>query len=170
MIAFIDGLLRRVLPIACALLLAAMVAFTLYTVVMRSVFDDPPFWGDTLTLFANIWLVMLAFALSIRERRSIAMTMLYDYVPARFALMLELVWGALFVLLGLLMAIGGWIVMERIPGAYWELGNLPKSYPIAILPLAGVLVALAALRVFAEDLARLRRGEGIAPRESTEVV
>ena len=48
-------------------MLGAMVAFTLYTVFMRSVMNDPPFSGDTLTVVANVWLVMLAFALSLDD-------------------------------------------------------------------------------------------------------
>ena len=31
-----------------------MVVFTVYTVVMRYVFQNPPFWGDTLSVFCNM--------------------------------------------------------------------------------------------------------------------
>lgn len=161
----LDFLLGRVITWACVAMLAAMVAFTLYTVFMRTVMSDPPFWGDTLTLIANIWLVMLSFALSIRSRESIAMQMIYDYVPARVAGALETLWNLLFVALGLMMIVYGYMVAARIPGTYWELGNAPKSWLMLILPLSGVLVVLAALRVLAEDLGALRRGERLGRRE-----
>lgn len=161
----LDLLLGRVIAWACAVLLAAMVAFTIYTVFMRSVMSDPPFWGDTLTLIANVWLVMLAFALSIRERESIAMQMLYDYVPARVAGMLETLWNLLFVAVGLMMIVYGYMVASRIPGAYWELGNAPKGWLMMILPVSGVLVVIAALRVLIEDFRALRRGERLGRRE-----
>jgi len=161
----LDFLLGRVITWACVAMLAAMVAFTLYTVFMRTVMNDPPFWGDTLTLIANIWLVMLSFALSIRSRESIAMQMIYDYVPARIAGALETLWNLLFVALGLMMIVYGYMVAARIPGTYWELGNAPKSWLMMILPVSGVLIVLAALRVLAEDLGALRRGERLGRRE-----
>jgi TRAP-type C4-dicarboxylate transport system permease small subunit len=161
----LDFLLGKAITWACVLMLAAMVAFTLYTVFMRAVMSNPPFWGDTLSLVANIWLVMLSFALSIRNRESIAMQMLYDYVPARVAGMLETLWNLLFVAVGLMMVVYGYMVADRIPGAYWELGNAPKSWLLMILPVSGVLVVAAAVRVLVEDFKALRRGERLGRRE-----
>lgn len=160
----LDFLLGRAITWACVALLAAMVLFTLYTIFMRSVMSDPPFWGDTLTLISNVWLVMLAFALSIRTRESIAMQMIYDYVPVRIAGWLETLWNVLFVLVGVMMVVYGYSVAERIPGTYWELGNAPKSWLMMILPVSGVLVVMAALRVLAEDFRALRRGERLGRR------
>lgn len=160
----LDFLLGKVITWACVLMLGAMVVFTLYTVFMRAVVNDPPFWGDTLTLVANVWLVMLSFALTIRQRESIAMQMIYDYIPARGAAMLETLWNLLFVAIGMMMLVHGYQVAVRIPGAYWELGNLQKSWLMMILPASGVLVIIAALRVLAEDYRALRRGERLGHR------
>jgi len=157
MVSAIDWGLRHGLPFLCSALLVLMIVFTGYTVVMRTVFQDPPFWGDTMTLFANIWLVMLAFALSIRERASISMQMIYDYLPARVVAALELLWGALFVATGVFITVYGYQVASRIPGTYWELANLPKSVPMTILPISGALVTCAALFVLIEDLRALGR-------------
>lgn len=161
---FLDFLLAKAITWCCVVLLAVMVLFTVYTVFMRSVMNDPPFWGDTLTMVANVWLVMLAFGLSIRERESIAMQMIYDYVPARVAGALETVWNLLFLATGLLLVVYGYQVAERIPGTYWELGNAPKSWLMMILPVSGMLVVLAALRVLVEDSRALRRGERLGRR------
>ena len=128
----------RVLARVCGLMLLLMVVFTCYTVVMRTVFQDPPFWGDTMALFANVWLVMLAFALSIRERSSISMQMLYNYLPDRAVAALELLWTILFIAVGVFIAIYGYQVASRIPGVYWELDSLPKSVPMIILPVSGL--------------------------------
>ena len=166
----LDFLLGKAITGACVALLAAMVAFTLYTVFMRSVMNDPPFWGDTLTLVANVWLVMLAFALSVRERESIAMQMIYDYVSARAAGVLETLWNLLFVAVGLMIVVYGYEVAERIPGTYWELGNAPKRWLVMILPVSGALVAAAGLRVLAEDFRALRRGERLGPRDNVREI
>lgn len=160
----VDFILGKAITLACVVMLAAMVSLTLYTVFMRAVMNDPPFWGDTLTLIANIWLVMLAFALSIRERESMAMQMIYDYVPARVAGLLETLWNLLFAAVGLMMVVYGYMVASRIPGTYWELGNAPKSWLMMILPVSGVLVVLAALRVLVEDFKALRRGARLGRR------
>ena len=162
----LDVLLGKAITWVCVAMLAAMVGFTLYTVFMRTVMNDPPFWGDTLTLIANVWLVMLAFALSIRERESIAMQMIYDYVPSRAAGILETLWNLLYVVVGLMIVVYGYEVAERIPGAYWELGNLPKRWLVMILPVSGALVAAAGLRVLAEDFRALRRGERLGQRDN----
>jgi TRAP-type C4-dicarboxylate transport system permease small subunit len=161
----LDFILGKALSWACVLMLAAMLAFTLYTVFMRAVMSNPPFWGDTLTLVANVWLVMLSFALSIRSRESIAMQMLYDYVPARIVGLLETFWNLLFVAIGVMMVVNGYMVADRIPGTYWELDNAPKRWLMMILPASGVLIVAAAARVLAEDFRALRRGERLGRRE-----
>jgi TRAP-type C4-dicarboxylate transport system permease small subunit len=163
----IDLLLGKVITWLCGALVALTVGFTLYTVFMRNVMNHPPFWGDTLTLVANVWMVMLAFALSIRERESLAMQMIYDYVPARVAGLLETLWNLLFVAVGLMMIVNGYQAADRVPGTYWELGNLQKSWLLMILPASGVLVVLAAMRVLAEDFKALRRGERLGRRPGT---
>ncbi|MEZ5658400.1 MAG: TRAP transporter small permease [Burkholderiaceae bacterium] len=144
-------MLRRLLPIICATMLALMVVFVGYTVVMRTVFLSPPFWGDTLTTFANVWMVMLGFALAVRERSNIAMEAIHQFVSARTRRLLWQVWTALFGVVGLLMLWPGGQAASRILGSYWELGNLPKSYPMMILPIAGALVIVAAVLALIES-------------------
>lgn len=152
-----DRALHRTLAASCAAMLVLMVCFTCYTVVMRGVFDDPPFWGDTLTLFANVWLVLLAFPLSVRERSSIAMQAIHRLLPRRAVAILDLIWNTLFAAAGLMLLVYGYQVTTRIPGAYWELGNLPKSVPTMILPITGLLTIIAAYMVLREDISALRR-------------
>lgn len=164
----VDWLLRQASMGVCVVLLCATVVFTFYTVVMRSVFSDPPFWGDTVTLMANVWLMFVALASSIRERESIAMQMIYDYMPARWTVACDMLWNVLFAVVGLMMLVFGWQAAERIPGTYWELGNLPKSYLMAVLPISGVLVVLASVRVILEDLQRWRSGAPIERRAGLE--
>jgi TRAP-type C4-dicarboxylate transport system permease small subunit len=152
MLRLLDWILTRGISAVCTLLLAAMVSFTIYTVVMRTVFLAPPFWGDTLTLFANIWLVMLAFAMAVRHQTNIAIESVYALLPERVARALHLAWLILFAIVGGIIAIYGYAAADRIMGSFWELGNLPKSYPMMILPIAGVLIFLAAALTIAEEI------------------
>jgi TRAP-type C4-dicarboxylate transport system permease small subunit len=117
---------------------------------MRSVFLAPPFWGDTLALFANIWMVMLAFALAVRNRSNIAMEAFYVLLPARATRVISWFWTALFGAIGLLMLVQGYEVASQILGSYWELGNMPKSYPMMILPITGFFVIVAAIITLVE--------------------
>ena len=94
------------------------------------------------------------------------MQMIYGKLPDYFGLVFELIWIVLFGAIGVIMVICGYQAATLIPGAYWELGNLPKSYPMMILPIAGALIVLASGFVFVEDIARLRqrlRNGGSAP-------
>lgn len=138
-------------------MLALMVGFIVYTVVMRSVFLAPPFWGDNLALFANIWMVMLAFAFAVRKRSNIAMEAVHMILPASATRFLSRLWTALFGIVGLLMLIPGYQVASRILGSYWELGNMPKSYPMMILPVAGFFVVVAAAIALVELLRAPRK-------------
>lgn len=152
LIRFVDRMFCRTLEAICCAFLVMMVGFTIYTVVLRTVFLAPPFWGDTLTLFANIWLVMLAFVLAVRKRENIAMTTAYALFPASVTGFLERLWIALFGALGLLLLVKGGEVAGRILGSYWELGNMPKSYPMMILPVAGVLIMAASVMAMLDHL------------------
>lgn len=155
----VDLLLRRGLGVFCSLMLVLMVALALYVVVMRLVFSAPPFWGDTVTLFANVWFVMLAFALAIRERNTIAMQVIYNYLPAGVVRAIDALWTVLIAAVGVLLLVNGYLAARDVPGAYWELGNLPKSIPMMVLPVSGLLVLMSCAVVLIEDLT----GRGPAP-------
>jgi len=163
-----DFVMQRLLPFLCSVMLALMVCFIVYTVVVRSVSLPPPFWGDTLTLFANIWMMMLAFALAVRKRSNIAMEAVYAILPSSVSRFLSRLWTALFGAVGLLMLIPGYEVASRILGSYWELGNIPKSYPMMILPVTGFLVLIAAIAALVES-ARSPRKDQESDNEEDEI-
>ncbi|MSP67968.1 MAG: TRAP transporter small permease [Alphaproteobacteria bacterium] len=155
----IDRWGRIIIQTFCGAMLILMMAFTNYTVVMRYVFLNPPFWADTVALFANIWLVFTAVAISIRARTQIAMTALYEYLPKGCGFWLEVVWSACTVLFGVFLFFVGGMAALDTPGEFWELNQLPKRYPLMILPVAGVLITLSSLSVAIEDIVRWRKGD-----------
>ena len=137
--------------VSCTLLVL-MVVFTVYTVVMRYIFKNPPFWGDTVSLFCNIWLVLIAYALAVREREDIASEAVYPYLPPRGVAALRLAWQAMTLAFALFLVWYGLDAALNVPGQFWELGGLPKKYPMMALPLCGLLVALVGACNLAEDL------------------
>ena len=80
-----DRFIHRVLEAMCSLFLAMMVGFTIYNVVMRYVFANPPVWGDLLTVLSNIWLMFIALSLTARDNEHIALNLIYEKLPSWLA-------------------------------------------------------------------------------------
>ena len=171
-IIFIDRLVRKTLTAFCAIFLFMMVAFTVYSVVMRYVFLNPPIWGDLLTVLSNIWLVFLALALTVRDRYHIALDLVYTWLPMKAAFAIQQFWSVVIFGLGLIMIIYGIEAVSTMGGKYWEMwyfawedgrvvfkpNYMPKKYAISIVPISGFLVSIAALASIIEDSARLKAG------------
>lgn len=169
---FIDAAVKKLLTAFCAILLLLMVAFTVYSVVMRYVFENPPVWGDLLTVLSNIWLVFLALALTVRDKDHIALDMIYTWLPLKAAFAIQQFWTLVIFGLGLVMIVYGIEAVTTMGGKYWEMwyfawedgqlvfkpNYMPKKYAIAIVPISGVLVCVAAIASVLEDSLRLKEG------------
>ena len=153
-----DRTIHRALEALCSLFLASMVGFTLYTVLMRYVFENPPVWGDLLTVLSNIWLMFIALSLTARDNEHIALNLIYEKLSPRFALYLRQVWKLMILLVGISLIIYVIELVEGMRGKYWEMWHfeftaqgiefkenyMPKKYAVMILPLAGFLTAFGA--------------------------
>ena len=154
----IDRFIHRMLESMCSLLLAAMVGFTLYNVTMRYVFNNPPVWGDLLTVLSNIWLMFIALSLTARDNEHVALNLIYEKLPERVSLYIRQFWKIMIMIIGLVLIIYGIELVEGMRGKYWEIWYLeismqgielkpnyiPKKYAVAILPLAGFLTTIGA--------------------------
>lgn len=171
-IRFIDTAVKKALTAFCAVLLFLMVVFTVYSVIMRYVFENPPVWGDLLTVLSNIWLVFLALALTVRDKDHIALDLIYSRLPAMAAFLVQQFWSLVIFFLGLIMIIYGIEAVSTMGGKYWEMwyfawengeivfkpNYMPKKYAIAIVPISGLLVSIAALASICEDTASWKAG------------
>lgn len=169
---FIDRAVKKTLTAFCAVLLLMMVAFTVYSVVMRYVFEDPPVWGDLLTVLSNIWLVFFALALTVRDRDHIALDLIYSWLPIKAAFAIRQFWSLVIFGLGIVMIVYGLEAVNTMGGKYWEMwyfawedggfvfkpNYMPKKYAISIVPISGFLVSVAALASIIEDSLRLKSG------------
>ena len=168
----IDRLVHKVLTALCGILLLLMVIFTVYSVVMRYYFEDPPVWGDLLTVLSNIWLVFLALGLTVRDRDHIALDLVYTRLPFRQAFLVQQFWSLVIFVLGIVIVYYGLQVVATMGGKYWEMwyfawedggfvfkpNYMPKKYAMAILPISGVLTSIAALMAVLEDCIRYANG------------
>jgi TRAP-type C4-dicarboxylate transport system permease small subunit len=171
LVAF-DNWGRKFLTAFCMLMLLLMVFFTVYTVVMRYVFENPPVWGDLLTVLSNIWLVFIALALTVREKEHIALNLIYSRLPTVWGYAIQQLWTGIICLLGAVICYYGWEAAANMGGKYWEMwyiiwedggfvfkpNYMPKRYAMMILPLAGGLIFIGALVAIVEDTVRLKRG------------
>ena len=154
----IDRLIHRFLEAMCSLLLAMMVGFTIYNVVMRYVFENPPVWGDLLTVLSNIWLMFIALSLTARDNEHIALNLIYEKLPKGLALYIRQFWKFMVIIVGLVLIVYGIELVEGMRGKYWEMwyfeftekgiefkeNYMPKKYAVSILPLAGLLTSIGA--------------------------
>jgi TRAP-type C4-dicarboxylate transport system permease small subunit len=172
LLCVIDRLVHKILTAFCGILLMLMVVFTVYSVVMRYYFEDPPVWGDLLTVLSNIWLVFLALALTVRDRDHIALDLVYTRLPLRLAFLVQQFWSLVIFALGIVIVYYGLQVVATMGGKYWEMwyfawedgglvfkpNYMPKKYAMAILPISGVLTSVAALMAVLEDCIRYANG------------
>ena len=172
-VKLIDTAIKKTLTAFCAVLLLMMVAFTVYSVVMRYVFANPPVWGDLLTVLSNIWLVFFALALTVRDKDHIALDLIYSYLPLKIAFCVQQFWTLVIFGLSIVMIIYGIEAVQTMGGKYWEMwyfaweeggfvfkpNYMPKKYAISIVPISGFLVSIAALASLIEDSIRLKAGE-----------
>jgi len=153
-----DRLIHRFLEAMCSLLLAMMVGFTIYNVVMRYVFENPPVWGDLLTVLSNIWLMFIALSLTARDNEHIALNLIYEKLPETVALLIRQFWKLMIIIVGLVLIVYGIELVQGMRGKYWEMwyfaftengiefkeNYMPKKYAVTILPLAGFLTSVGA--------------------------
>jgi len=79
---------EKALNLVCRIFVGAIVAIIFYAVVMRYVFQRPPFWAEELSRFIFIWIIMLGAVLVTREQSHIEFVMLIDLLPKRLKFIL----------------------------------------------------------------------------------
>lgn len=172
LIKWIDKTVKKTLTAFCAIFLLLMVVFAVYNVVMRYVFENPPVWGDLLTVLSNIWLVFLALALTVRDKDHIALDLIYSWLPLNAVFFIQQFWTLVIFCLGIVMIVYGMEAVSTMGGKYWEMwyfawengtvvfkpNYMPKKYAIAIVPISGFLVCVAAIASMIEDYYKLRAG------------
>ena len=171
-VIWIDRLVKKTLTGFCAILLLLMVVFAVYNVIMRYVFENPPVWGDLLTVLSNIWLVFIALALTVRDKDHIALDLVYSWLPVKFAFVIQQFWTLVIFCLGIVMIIYGLEAISTMGGKYWEMWHfawedgqfvfkpnyMPKKYAIAIVPISGLLVCVGAVASIVEDSIKMYLG------------
>jgi TRAP-type C4-dicarboxylate transport system permease small subunit len=103
-----------------SIFLLIIVMVVLYSVLLRYVFDAPPFWSDRIGVFANMGMVLFGLSLTVRNRELIAMQGLYEVISKPAALMLETFWNFVILLFALMFTWFGAEAAVNMPGQYWD--------------------------------------------------
>ncbi len=160
-----DRWVDRLTDAACNSLLLATTLVVLYSVLMRYVFSNPPFWSDVVSTFGNVGMILLGLSISVRHRELIAMQALYEKISPRLALFLDATWNLVILVFAAHFTWHGLMAARKIPGFYWELGMMPQSYPMMVVPVAGLLLIIACVGVVAKDIVRLCNPSRVAESE-----
>jgi TRAP-type C4-dicarboxylate transport system permease small subunit len=163
------GRICRVLELAIAALLAAMVVLVFGNVVARYGFNSGITLSEELSRWMFIWLTFLGAVIALKERGHLGMDMVVARLP-KAGKKLCLVAGQLLSLaiVGLILQ-GSWA--QAVINA--EVSAPVSGAPMAIVYAAGIVFALLAGLIIALDLyrvlaGRLRDDELIMVRESEE--
>lgn len=116
----LDHALERVTEQVASALLMTIVLVVLYSVLMRYVFNHPPFWSDRISIFANMGMILFGFSLTVRSGGLIAMQALYEKVSPAFALYLDTTWNAIILIFSMVYAWYGLEAAVNMPGQYWD--------------------------------------------------
>lgn len=119
-ISKLDHALGRLTEYVTSLLLLMIVLVVLYNVLMRYVFNAPPFWSDRISIFANIGMILFGLSITVRGRDLIAMQALYEKVSPAFALALDATWNAVILVFSMIFAWYGAEAAVNMPGQYWD--------------------------------------------------
>lgn len=135
-------------------LLLPLIAFIMYDVLMRYVFNRPTDWAHELSylMFGTIWIIGGAYALV--KGSHVKMEVIYNRLPLRRRAIIDLITAPLFfVFIGILLWKGwdlAWSSVLRLEhsNSFWS----PPLYPVKMMiPLGAFLLLLQGVVRFIRD-------------------
>ncbi|MBI4011522.1 MAG: TRAP transporter small permease [Candidatus Rokubacteria bacterium] len=131
---------------------AAMFAVVTVNVVLRYLFSSGLVWGEEAARYLMVWGVMLGIAVAYRARGHIAITMLIDTVPSRFARPAALACHALTLAAAAMLAFSGVVLTTFLGAIVAPATGLPMSWIYASVPVGAGLLFIDALRQLVDHL------------------
>jgi len=136
------GALEKLLRVAVAALVLAIVVLVGAQVVFRYAVQEPIVWSEEFTTLCYQWLSYLGAALAVRYRAHFGVDFVVRLLGPRFRTSLEWLEHAVVWLLALFMVVYGWRIVES--SALQMYPTLPFSVGTGylVLPISGVLFIL----------------------------
>jgi len=148
-----------------SLLILPLIAFIMYDVLMRYVFNRPTDWAHELSylMFGTIWIIGGAYALV--KGSHVKMEVIYNRLPLRRRAIIDLITAPLFfVFIGILLWKGwdlAWSSVLRLEhsNSFWS----PPIYPVKMMiPLGAFLLLLQGVVRFIRDVITATTGRKAA--------
>lgn len=136
------GALEKLLRVAVAALVLAIVVLVVAQVIFRYAVQEPIVWSEQFTTLCYQWLSFLGAALAVRYRAHFGVDFVVRLLGPRFRTSLEWLEHVVVWLLALFMVVYGWRIVES--SALQMYPTLPFSVGTGylVLPISGVLFIL----------------------------
>ena len=135
----------KIFEIVAALSLVGMLVVVMLNVIMRYFFHNAPGWGEEVARQLMIVFVFIGFALGVRDKLHIALTVVVNTFFKKFILPIEIFNKFLTFCLGIMMSVfmGPYfriLRFNRLPGT-----GLPVGYIYLVPTAVGILISLLAI-------------------------
>lgn len=145
---------EKALNLICRIFTGGIVAIIFYAVVMRYVFQHPPFWAEELSRFIFIWIIMLGAVLVTREQSHIAFVIFIDWLPKRLHFIFSMVINLLMLLFSCIMIQQGVSIYPIVAEAYSPTFGLSMGWLYLSIPVGGLFMGLCILENMVKSFAK----------------
>ena len=157
-----DKVLETITTYVCAVLFAGIIIIGVIAVFFRYVLNNPLMWSEEIMRFAQIYLILLGSALTVREDGHTAI----DFVPTFFlgkhpvGKMIHFVITRLICVAGLVMMLPySFQLMDKMGGTLSAALRIPMRYIYLSFPIGAVLMLLAFVKMIPAKAKRIKEGE-----------
>ncbi len=153
-----DELLFKLLCRACGILMLAMMGVIFSQVVARYVFHHSLSWSEEVGRYIFVWISFLGMAAAFKAGSHVALDLLIKYLRGVSRKTLELINGALVVVLSSALFAGGvklfFLGMRQKSPAL----KLPMNWVYIVVPVSGLILLYFALRALWSCYLERRKG------------
>ena len=151
----IEGL-NKLLDFTSIMLMIAMLAITLYQVIMRNVFDNAPVWSEEASLIMMCWFVYMGVVIGLKEGTHIGITLLVSRLSGKLRFLLEVVVNLLILSLSVLFVYYGHALSVFVQNSSLPATGLSSSVFYLPILMSGMFMLLVVLGKIAEQLLHRR--------------
>lgn len=151
--------IARAISVASAVLMAWLIAITGYQVFGRYVLNDSPTWVERAALLTIVYVALPMAAVGIRQRFHMSVTILVQYLNARWSRIIDLLCDLALGFFGIAMAWYGGVIAERVWASKMSVLPLPEGVTYLPLVFSGILILLFSLEHLALTLRELAQPE-----------
>ena len=134
--------MNKILDAIIIVLMLGMVGVVFYQVIMRQIFENPPMWGEQISVLLLIWFVFFGIVLGLEENLHIGITMFVDKLPSKVIFVVEVFVNILIAVLAVLFVRFGYshVTLLFSTGAVQPITGIPNGIFYIPVPLSGIMM------------------------------